>query len=163
MPSRSLVAVALLLAACGGGKSRNPACGIAALVGPGQLISEFGVRGQTLGSPPATLPERMVARFAAGPAYRAVTGRQHGDSLWVIGVDGALPANARLGYGVLVQDRNEKPLGIMLYEGLPVEGAPRIGTVTMGAATVPLIGVETDPARIEDPRCPFFPDSVLTS
>ena len=44
---------------------------------------------------------------------------------------------------------------------VPVEGAPRIGTVSIGAASVPLIGIQVDPARFEDPRCPFFPDSVL--
>jgi hypothetical protein len=49
----------------------------------------------------------------------------------------------------------------MLYEGTPVEGAPQIGTVTVGATTLPLIGIQVDPSRIEDPRCPFFPDSVL--
>ncbi len=49
----------------------------------------------------------------------------------------------------------------MLFEGLPVEGAPRIGTVTVGSAMLPLIGIQLDPAKIEDPRCPFFPDSVL--
>jgi hypothetical protein len=49
----------------------------------------------------------------------------------------------------------------MLYEGTPVEGAPQIGTVSVGNTTVPLIGIQLDPARIEDPRCPFFPDSVI--
>jgi hypothetical protein len=33
--------------------------------------------------------------------------------------------------------------------------------VTVGSATVPLIGIQVDPSRIEDPHCPFFPDSVL--
>ena len=163
MAPRSLLFVAAALAACGGGgKSSSTACGIAALAGPAQLIGEFGVRNQTLGSPPAVLPEQLVARLATGPAFRAVTGRQPGDSLWVIGVDGSLPAKVKLGYGVLVLDPQEKARGIMLYEGLPVERAPHIGTVTMGAATVPLIGVQTDPKRFEDPSCPFFPDSVLT-
>jgi hypothetical protein len=162
MAARSLLLAVAALAACGGSpKSSSTACGIAALAGPSQLINEFGVPNQTLGSPPATLPELLVARLAAGPAYRAVTGRQPGDSFWVIGVDGALPARVKLGYGVLVLDPTEKPRGIMLYEGLPVERAPRIGTVTMGAATVPLIGVQADPHRFEDPSCPFFPDSVL--
>ena len=150
------------VAACGrSGTSSRTACGIAALAGPAQLIGEFGVRNQTLGSPPATLPEQLVARLATGPAYRAVTGRPPNDSLWVIGVDGSLPANVKLGYGVLVLDTGEKARGIMLYAGLPVERAPRIGSVTMGSVTVPLIGVQTDPKRFEDPACPFFPDSVL--
>lgn len=157
----SLIALAALAACNGGTRSSATGCGIAALAGPSQLIAEFGVRNQTLGSPPASLPEQLVARLAAGPAYRAVTGRQPGDSFWVIGVDGTLPAKVKLGYGVLVLDLQEKPRGIMLYEGLPVDRAPHLGTVTMGSATVPLIGVQADPKRFEDPSCPFFPDSVL--
>jgi hypothetical protein len=49
----------------------------------------------------------------------------------------------------------------MLYEGASVEGAPLIGNVSVGSASLPLIGIEVDPAKIEDPQCPFFPDSVL--
>ncbi len=165
MAARVLVVsiACMTFAACGDAPPHATACGIAALVGPQQLISEFGVRDRTLGSPPETLPERLVARLAAGPAYRAVTGRQRGDSLWVIGVDGALPPKVKLGFGVLVIDSTEKPLGVVLFEGAPVERAPRIGSVTMGAATVPLIGVQSDPKRFEDARCPYFPDSVLAT
>jgi hypothetical protein len=83
------------------------------------------------------------------------------DSLLVIGVEGAVPPTIKPGYGVLVLDTTARARGVMLYEGTPVEGAPQIGTVTVGSATIPLIGIQLDPARIEDPRCPFFPDSVL--
>jgi hypothetical protein len=62
---------------------------------------------------------------------------------------------------VLILDQEQKARGAMLYEGTPVEGAPPIGSVSVGNATVPLIGIQVDPARVEDPRCPFFPDSVL--
>ncbi|HEV7366706.1 MAG TPA: hypothetical protein VGN76_12740 [Gemmatimonadales bacterium] len=58
-------------------------------------------------------------------------------------------------------DKSPKAQGVLLYEGTPVEGAPQIGTVSVGNATVPLLGIQLDPAKIEDPRCPFFPDSVL--
>jgi len=112
-----------------------------------------------LASPPKDLPERLVVRLVAGPAYRAVVGRS--DSLWLIGVDGALPAKVKPGFGVLVLDQSGKSRGVMLYEGTPVEGAPPIGTVSIGNATAPLIGIQLDPAKIEDPRCSFFPDSVL--
>ena len=112
-----------------------------------------------LGQPPKHLPEKLVVRLVAGPAYPAIVGRS--DSLWVIGVEGAMPPNVKPGFGVLVLDRSGKTLGTMLYEGTPVEGAPQIGTVSVGNTTVPLIGIQLDPARIEDPRCPFFPDSVI--
>jgi hypothetical protein len=123
------------------------------------LLSQFSIPNQTLASPPKDLPERLVVRLVAGPAYRAVVGRS--DSLWLIGVDGALPAKVKPGFGVLVLDQSGKSRGVMLYEGTPVEGAPQIGTVSVGNATAPLIGIQLDPAKIEDPRCSFFPDSVL--
>ena len=155
---------ALLLAlACGRSADRttsgSAACGLASLAGPTALLGQFSVPEQTLASPPRQLPERMVVRLVAGPAYPAIVGRS--DSLWVIGVEGALPANVKPGFGVLVLDRSGKSRGTMLYEGTPMEGAPQVGTVSVGNATVPLIGIQLDPARIEDPRCPFFPDSVL--
>jgi hypothetical protein len=83
------------------------------------------------------------------------------ESTLVIGVEGTLPPTAKPAYGVLVVDRSEKARGVMLYEGSPIEGAPQIGTVTVGGATVPLLGIQVDPARIEDPHCPLFPDSVI--
>jgi hypothetical protein len=135
------------------------ACGLAALAGPTALLTQFGVPRQTLSRAPAQLPERLVARVVAGPALTALVGRA--DTLLVIGVEGAIPPAIQPGYGVLVLDQSEKARGLMLYEGLPVEGAPRIGTVTVGPAMLPLIGLQVDPAKIEDPRCPLFPDSVL--
>jgi hypothetical protein len=101
----------------------------------------------------------MVVRLVAGPAYPAIVGRA--DSLWIIGVEGRLPPKVKPGFAVLVMDQGGKTRGTLLYEGTPVEDAPEIGTVTMGNETVPLIGIQLDPARIEDPRCPFFPDSTI--
>lgn len=148
------------VAACGRPADRgSAACGVAALAGPTALLTQFSVPRQTLSTPPRELPERLVTRVVAGPALPAVVGRS--DSLLLIGVEGAVPPTVKPGYGVLVLDTLAKARGVMLYEGAPVEGAPPIGTVTVGAATLPLIGIQLDPARIEDPRCPFFPDSVL--
>ena len=160
---RYLLVLALVAVAC----SRSPdksraggaACGLAALAGPTALLTQFSVPEQTLASPPRHLPERLVVRQVAGPAYPAIVGRS--DSLWVIGAEGSLPATVKPGFGVLVMDKSGKARGVMLFEGTPVEGAPEIGKVSVGNATVPLIGIQLDPARIEDPRCPFFPDSVL--
>jgi hypothetical protein len=153
----------LLIAACGGSPDGEPsgsaACGLAALAGPTALLSQFSVPDQTLGSAPRQLPERLVVRLVAGPAYPAIVGRS--DSLWVLGVNGALPSNVKPGFGVLIMDQSAKARGALLYEGTPVEGAPQIGSVSVGNATVPLIGIQLDPAKIEDPRCPFFPDSVI--
>jgi len=143
----------------GGGTGGSAACGLAALAGPTALLAQFSVPNQTLASPPRNLPERLVVRMVAGPAYQAIVGRS--DSLWIIGVEGALPANVKPGFGVLVLDQGGKARGVLLYEGAPVEGAPEIGTVSISDATVPLIGIQLDPVKIEDPRCPLFPDSVI--
>ena len=149
----------LSLLACGDGHSVAASCGIAALAGPTTLLGQFEVPHQTLTTPPAHLPERLAVRLVAGPAYRGVVGRS--DSLWIIGVDGALPRAAKPSFGVLVLDPKGTPRGVLLYEGATVEGAPAIGSVSVGAASVPLVGIQLDPTKFEDPRCPFFPDSVI--
>lgn len=150
----------LLTSACkASGERGSAACGLAALAGPTALLGQFSVPDQTLASPPRNLPERLVVRQVAGQAYPAIVGRA--DSLWIVGLQGQLPANVKPGFGVLVQDLNAKPAGVMLYEGTVVEGAPEIGTVSVGDGTVPLIGIELDLAKIEDPRCPLFPDTII--
>ena len=159
LPARYF-ALLLLLGACerpaGGSRA---ACGLASLAGPTALLTQFSVPRQTLSAPPQSLPERVVARFVAGGAFPAVVGRT--DSLLVIGVEATIPPNVRPGFGVLVVDQSERTRGVMIFEGDPVEGAPRLGEVSLGERSVPLIGIQVDPVRIEDANCPFFPDSVL--
>jgi hypothetical protein len=160
--TRTWPVVALALAiGCGdrpaaGGRA---ACGLAALAGPTALLTQFSVPRQTLSQPPDRLPERLVTRMVAGPALRSIVGRT--DSHLVIGVEGTLPSSSRPSFGVLVLDTSGKARGVMLFEGDPVQGAPRIGDVSIGSSTLPLIGIQLDPSKIEDPTCPFFPDSVL--
>jgi hypothetical protein len=160
---RCLFGALFLIIACGRSADRGSggatACGLAALAGPTALLGQFSIPNQTLASPPRQLPERLVVRLVAGPAYPAIVGRS--GSLWIIGVEGSLPAKVKPGFGVLILDKSGNSRGVMLYEGTPVEGAPEIGTVSVGNATVHLIGIQLDPAKIEDPRCPFFPDSVI--
>ena len=161
MPSR-ILALALLLAACGGDRPQggaSVACGLASLAGPTALLTQFSVPRQTLSVPPRNLPERLVARVVADGAFPAIVGRT--DSTLVIGVEARLAPNVRPGFGVLVVDQQERALGVMLFEGDPVEGAPRLGDVSLGDVSVPLIGIQVDPAKVEDANCPFFPDSVL--
>ncbi len=149
------------MAACSGAGDRrtSAACGLAALAGPTALLAQFGIPDQTLAAPPTHLPERLVVRLVAGQAYPAIVGRV--DSRWIIGMQGRLPPNVTAGFGVLVLDQSEGSRGVLLYEGTPVEGAPEIGTVSVGDGTVPLIGIQLDPTKIEDPGCPLFPDSVI--
>ena len=140
MRIRHVLPMLVALAGCSKPADRGrAACGLAALAGPTALLTQFSVPRQTLSAPPAKLPERLVARVVAGPAFPAIVGRT--DSLLVIGVEGVIPPAVKPGYGVLVLDTAERRAGVMLYEGDPVEGAPPIGTVTVGARDVPLIGI----------------------
>jgi hypothetical protein len=160
MRHRMLVTLSILLVAgCDGQRQGGAACGIAALAGPTMLLSEFGVPGQTLSATPSQLPERLVARVAAGPAYRAVVGRA--DTTWVIGVEGTFEADDMPGFGVLVLDQSATAVGVMLFSGEPLEGAPILGQVSVANEIIPLIGIKLDRTRFEDPACPFFPDSLL--
>jgi hypothetical protein len=149
--------LALLALGCSG-KDTPPPCGMSRVLGPSLLLSEFSQAGQTLATPPARLPEHMVVRFVAGPAVSAIAGRA--DSLWVIGVNGTVPADISPGYGVLVLDLEETPLGVLLYEGQAIDGAPILGSVSLGPRVLPLIGIRVDPERIQEARCPLFPDSL---
>jgi hypothetical protein len=153
--------VLMVAAACGDRPSggANPICGVAMVAGATKLLDEFRIPNQTLSAPPRTLPERLVARFVAGPAVPAIVGRT--DSAVVVGVDSAPPSNMKPGFGVLAVDAQDRARGVMIYERDPVEGAPRIGEVSVGSTRLPLVGIQVDPARIEDPNCQFFPDSVL--
>jgi hypothetical protein len=157
---RILLATLLMSSACTGrGEGRgNPACGIAALAAPNAVLEAFTVPQQTLSVPPARLPERFVVRLAAGPALPALVGRS--DSGLVVGVEGSLPPQSAPAFGVLVVQRGGAPQGVVLFEGTPIEAAPRLGLVSVSGKTVPLFGVEVDMAGIQDASCPLFPDSI---
>lgn len=146
----------LLLAAACGERPSSSACGVAALAGPTMLLSEFATPGQTLSLPPDSLPPKLVARVVAGPTLSAITGRT--DSGWAIGVEGAAPERFRPGFGVLVMAPGGVARGVLVYEGTPVAQAPVIGTVAIGADTRPLLGIQLDPGKYEDPKCPVFPE-----
>jgi hypothetical protein len=161
MRRRSWIGLLLALAACGGSEGRVPAtCGLAAVAAASTLLEQFTVPNRTLSAPPASLPERTVARVVAGGAFPAIVGRS--DTLLVIGVDGNPTSTAKPGFGVLVVDPSERVQGVLLYEGNPIPGAPRLGEVSLGGSSIPLIGVQADPSTFTDPSCPsLFPDSVL--
>lgn len=124
------------------------------------LVQEFGVPGQTLAEPPASLPPRLVARVAAGPAFEGVVGRT-ADSSWVIGVEGSIPDKMHPGFAVLILDPSGVARGVMIYEAEPIRGAPPIGKLAMDTLMLPLLGIQLDPSRFEATNCPLFPDSVL--
>ncbi len=151
----------LLLSACTGrGDVRgNPACGIAALAGAERCAR--GVHGAAAdpvrAADASSGAGRRAARRRAGAA-RPLSGRS--DSGLVVGVEGALPAKSAPAFGVLVVQRGGAPQGVVLFEGIPIEAAPRLGLVSVGGKSIPLFGVEVDMAGIQDARCPLFPDSI---
>lgn len=147
------------LAACGP-RPAGSACGISALAGPVMILDQFSVPGQTLSRPPGSLPEGLAVRVAAGPVVRGLVGRV--DSLMIVGVDQPLPAAPVPGFGVLITDLEGQVRGVILFEGAPLAGAPLLGTVQAGERSIPLLGLRVDPSRVEDARCPMFPDSAST-
>jgi hypothetical protein len=149
--------ILILLAGCGK-PAGGVGCGFTAMAGASLLLEQFGVPNQTLSEPPRTLPERVVVRLAAGPAYSAIAGR-NGTKL-IVGMEGVLPPKVRPGFGVLVLDPSGATRGVMLYESAPIRGAPELGSVAIDSVMVPLLGIQLPSARYEDPACPFFPDSV---
>jgi hypothetical protein len=162
MPHRSWVTLSILAVVAGcerpaGGASAL--CGVAAVATATTLLEQFTIPNQTLAAPPVSLPERTVARVIGDGAFPAVVGRT--DSLLVIGVEGNPPANAKPGFGVLVVDLEDRVAGVALYQGAPITGAPRLGEVSLAGGSIPLIGVQVDPAKITDPSCPsLFADST---
>ena len=153
-----LLAAVIVLAGCGSKNSGNYACGISAVAGHSLLLEEFTRPGKTLSAPPTDLPGMLPVRVALGPAYRAVVGRA--DSLLIIGLEGTLPATPAVDWGALIVSPAGTAQGVLLYQGDPIQGAPRIGTLNAGTRNLPLIGLTTDVANFQDAACPIFPDSL---
>jgi hypothetical protein len=147
------VALALAVAACGGGDRPSPACGIAALTGPLVALEGFA-RGDGLAVAP-TVPDTLPGRFVAGPVTRVLVSRNDSARL-VASVEGTVPEQARPGYGVLLVDQADGPMGILVFDGQPVRGAISLGTIDVGDTILPLYGLRVAAAAIEDPRCPLF-------
>jgi hypothetical protein len=145
------------LASCSG-RTSNYACGLAAMAGLSLVLEQFNRPGNALAESPTVLPDALPVRLALGPALRSVVGR--GDSGVVVGVEGAVPPTHQIGFGVLVQDPDGKARGVILYEGSPIDGAPKLGKVNVAGKDVPLIGIRLDMGLYENAACPTFPDSV---
>ena len=101
----------------------RPPAASPALAAATKLLEQFTIPNQTLAAPPASLPERTVARVVADGAFPAVVGRT--DSLLVVGVEGNPPASAKPGFGVLVVDTQERVIGVMRSTRAIRSPAPR--------------------------------------
>jgi len=147
-----------LLPGCSGSSSGSYGCGIAAVAGQSLILEEFGRTGKTLSTAPAEIPASLPIRMALGPSLRSVAGRT--DTSIVIGIDGPLPATPQVDFGVLIVAPGGGAVGVLLYQGSPIQGAPLLGTVNAGERNLPLIGLEADVVRFQDKSCPIFPDSL---
>jgi hypothetical protein len=58
-----------------------------------------------------------------------------------------------------VVDGNADALGVVVFDGPAVLGAPRLGTIALRDTIVPLLGVRLERDQIETSSCPIFPDS----
>jgi len=151
--------LAMLAAACDKPSGEPAACGITALAGATMLLDNFSTPQTALSIAPTPAPAAIPVRLAAGPAYRGLVTLEV-DTTWTVAVEGELPSGTVPGFAVLVASTDGLARGVMLYTGEKVRGAPLIGRVTMGALTLPLIGLQADVAGLEDAQCPFFPDSL---
>jgi hypothetical protein len=147
-----------LVAGCSRRTSGGYGCGFAAVAGQSMLLDQFNQPGRVLGSVPAAVPESLPVRLVLGPAFRSVTGRV--DTLLVVGLEGELPATPVPGFGVLVVNPGGEAQGVLLYEGEPIPGAPRLGSVNAAGRDLPLIGLRLDITQFENADCPIFPDSL---
>lgn len=152
------LAAFVAIAGCSGSGSGNYGCGIAAVAGQSLILEEFTRPGKTLSLPPTDVPESLPVRMALGPALRAVAGRT--DTALVVGIEGPLPTTPPVDFGVLIVAPDGSALGVILYQGSPIQGAPLLGTINAGARNLPLIGLQAEVARFQDASCPIFPDSL---
>ncbi|HET9134741.1 MAG TPA: hypothetical protein VFN90_10575 [Gemmatimonadales bacterium] len=151
----TMLAAAALVTACGSDEPRAPGCGMSALTVPLGIMESFG-RGDGLGRLPTTVPPRATGRFVGGPTVSVLLSRPDSATL-IAAADGPVPEGARPGYGVLVTDRGLETLGVLIYDGVPIPGAIRLGSITVGGVELPLLGARVESVTVSNPRCPLFP------
>jgi hypothetical protein len=157
MPPRPRPVALLMLATACTRVPGSASCGIAALTRPLAVKQSFA-EGNVLTVVPGTMPATVAVRLVAGPAWRGtVVGEGSG---WRVTTHDTVSRGAHVGYGVLVVDFHDTPLGVLAFDGHSVAGAPSIGMLAIGDTVVPLLGVRIDPQILHDPRCPVFPDSL---
>ncbi|MBA2292668.1 MAG: hypothetical protein H0W15_09455 [Gemmatimonadales bacterium] len=154
---RVILCCALLAAACGPPRGPSVSCGIATLTGPLVVLESFG-KGNALAAPPTIVPATLPVRLVGGPVLRGIVGQPDSTS-WLVGAEGELPPDVRPGYGVLIVHGGVAQ-GVLVFDGQVIPGAPVIGTVALGSASLPLLGARVDPREIADSSCPAFPDSA---
>ena len=147
----------LLLAGC----DRNAgsvSCGIDAFTGP-LVVKESFAGGAALTAAPELMPSGLPVRLVAGPAWHGTAARDSAGR-WLVTAHGSLSRLAHVGYGVLVVNFDNRTLGVLAFDATSIRGAPVLGRLAIGDTIVPLLGVRIDPDRIQNAKCPVFPDSL---
>jgi hypothetical protein len=156
LPRPGPVALLILAAACSR-KAGSASCGIEALTRPLAVKQSFA-EGNVLTTVPDETPATLAVRLVAGPAWQGTVAKD--GTGWRVSTHGVVSKEAHVGYGVLVIDFHDAPLGVLAFDGHSVAGAPDLGTLAIGDTVVPLLGVRIDPRVLQDPPCPVFPDSL---
>jgi hypothetical protein len=133
------------------------ACGLDALTGPLAVKQSFA-EGQSLTTLPDSVPAGLPIRLVAGPAWHGSIVDSAGR--WHVTTHGTVSKQASVGYGVLVVDYADHPLGVFAFDGRSIVGASKFGTLAIGDTIVPLLAVRVNPAVLQHTSCPFFPDSL---
>ena len=133
------------------------ACGLDALTGPLSVKQSFA-EGRSLTTLPDAVPSGLPVRLVAGPAWHGTVVDSGGH--WHITTHGVVSKQASVGYGVLVVDFHDTPLGVFAFDGRTIVGASKVGTLAIGDTIVPLLAVRINPAVLQHTTCPFFPDSL---
>lgn len=133
------------------------ACGLDALTGPLAVKQSFA-EGQSLTTMPGVVPSGLPVRLVAGPAWHGTVLDSAGR--WQVTTHGTVSKQASVGYGVLVVDYHDTPLGVFAFDGRNIVGASKLGTLAIGDTIVPLLAVRVNPAVLQHTTCPFFPDSL---
>jgi len=151
-----LLAIPVLVAACGGDASRSPACGLAVIAGPALIEQRFHNARAVITDPPRGLPDSLPAMVIQQRQASVHVGYDaEGKAIVMEYVGASFPT--RGGYGLLVvDDTSQRAVGVLVYEGVEPRNYPRLGTITGGAATANLYGVRVDWAGVSNPRCPFL-------
>jgi hypothetical protein len=152
---RLVLPLLLVAAACKGGSSGSPTCGIALLAGPSLIASQLTNARAVLTDPPRGIPDSLPALVIQQKNDRGavIVGR---DAEGRISMQFRGPAFPSRGYGLLVvDDTSQRAMGVLVLDQKE-PSAPAIGTIIGQSTTLSLYGVRVDWASVNNPRCALF-------
>jgi len=150
-----LLALTVVVAACGGDASRSPACGLALIAAPTLIQQQLNNARAVITDPPRGLPDSLPAMVIQQRAAAVQVGYD-ADRRIVMGYKG-VGFPTRGGWGLLVvDDTSHRAMGVLVFESEEPKQHPHLGTITGGGASLNLYGVRVDWASVTDPRCHLF-------